>query len=113
MILPLFSALLVGHVLADYPLQGEFLAKAKNRLNPIPGVPWYQAMGAHAILHGGVVGLICQLAAGLWWIGILEAICHFAIDDAKCTGKIGFNVDQLLHVLCKIVWIFLIFLMYI
>ena len=32
--------LMVGHALADYPLQGDFLAKAKNRTAPIPGVPW-------------------------------------------------------------------------
>lgn len=33
--------LLAGHALCDYPLQGDFLAKAKNRAAPLPGVPWY------------------------------------------------------------------------
>lgn len=113
MIISLFSALLVGHAIADYPLQGDFLSRAKNRFNPIPGVPWYQAMAAHSIIHGGIVGLICQLVAGLWWIGILEAIAHFIIDDRKCAGKLTYNQDQALHVLCKILWIGLIFLVYI
>lgn len=43
-------ALMIGlHMLADYPLQGDFLAKAKNRRVPVPGVPWWQALGAHSI----------------------------------------------------------------
>lgn len=33
----IFALMLAGHALADYPLQGDFLAKAKNRANPIPG----------------------------------------------------------------------------
>lgn len=96
--------LLAGHALADYPLQGDFLAKAKNRAAPLPGVPFYQALGAHALIHGGVVAMV----TGIWWIGALEAIAHAIIDDAKCTGKIGFNTDQALHVTCKIVWVFIV-----
>ena len=32
--------LLAAHALADYPLQGDFLSKAKNRFAPLIGVPW-------------------------------------------------------------------------
>lgn len=92
--------LLAGHALADYPLQGDFLAKAKNRAAPIPGVPFWQALGAHALIHGGVVALV----TGVWWLGVLEFAAHALIDDAKCTSKIGFNGDQILHVLCKLAW---------
>lgn len=35
-------ALVAGHALADYPLQGDFLARAKNRTAPIAGFPWWQ-----------------------------------------------------------------------
>jgi hypothetical protein len=98
--LQLFAALLVGHVIADYPLQGDFLSRAKNRFNPLPGVPWYQALGAHMLIHAGVVWLI----TGIWWLGVLELVCHAAIDDTKCRGAIGFNTDQALHVLCKVLW---------
>jgi len=97
--------LLAGHALADYPLQGDFLAKAKNRAMPIPGVPFYQALGAHALIHGGVVAIV----TGVWWLGLLEVIAHALIDDAKCTGKIGFNGDQFLHVLCKVCWAWIAF----
>jgi hypothetical protein len=48
-------ALLAGHALADYPLQGDFLSKAKNRAAPIPGVPYWQALGAHVAIHGAFV----------------------------------------------------------
>lgn len=99
--LVMFFALLVAHMLADYPLQGDFLAKAKNRTAPIPGVPWEQAMVAHCAIHGGAVGLI----TGHWWLGVAEAVIHFVTDDAKCRGKISFNVDQAIHIHCKLIWV--------
>lgn len=93
--------LLIGaHFLCDYPLQGDFLARAKNRAAPIFGVPWYQAMLAHAPIHGLAVGLI----TGHWWLGVAEVVFHFVIDDEKCIGKISFNGDQLRHIVCKFYW---------
>jgi hypothetical protein len=99
-LLPLFGALLAGHAVCDYPLQGDFLARAKNRTAPLPGVPWYQALGAHAIIHGGTVALL----TGIPLLGLAEAAAHAFIDDLKCTGRIGFNADQALHVACKAAW---------
>ena len=96
----LFALMVAGHALADYPLQGDFLAKAKNRFAAIPGVPWYQAMGAHAVIHGAFVAVI----TGLWWLGVVEMIAHAAIDDRKCAGKMSFNQDQGLHIACKALW---------
>lgn len=104
MMLTTLFALLIGHALADYPLQGDFLARAKNRSMPIPGVPWFQALGAHALIHGGMVWAI----TGCAWLGLAEAAAHAFIDDSKCTGKIGFNADQALHVACKVLWAFII-----
>jgi hypothetical protein len=40
----IFPLLLVDHALADYPLQVDFLARAKNHAAPIPGISWYQAL---------------------------------------------------------------------
>ncbi len=94
------ALLIVGHAIADYPLQGDFLAKAKNRFAPIPGVPWYQALGAHSIIHGGFVLAI----TGSLTLGIAETAVHFLIDDAKCAGRISYNTDQFLHVACKVTW---------
>lgn len=100
----MFALLVVGHAVADYPLQGEFLARAKNRLSPVPGVPFYQALGAHAVMHGGAVGLI----TGSVTLGLAEACVHALIDDAKCAGRLSFNQDQALHIGCKVVWCALI-----
>jgi len=97
----MFAALIAGHALCDYPLQGDFLAKAKNRSMQIPGVPWWQALGAHAAIHGGAVGII----TGIWWIGLLEFAAHFLIDDLKCRGRLSFNGDQAAHVVCKLAWV--------
>jgi hypothetical protein len=96
----LFAALMVGHMLADYPLQGDFLARAKNKSAPIPGVPWYQALAAHSIIHGGMVWAI----TGVWWLGALEAFFHATTDHCKCIGFINFNVDQTTHAICKLWW---------
>lgn len=97
----MLGAMIAAHALCDYPLQGDFLAKAKNRLNPIPGVPWWQALGAHAAIHGGAVALV----TGIWWLGVLEAGSHFLIDDLKCRNRIDFNQDQFVHLLCKLAWL--------
>ena len=99
--LALVFALIVAHAVADYPLQGDFLSRAKNREAPIAGVPWYQAMGAHAAIQAGFVWAI----TGVWWLGAAEFVAHAIIDDAKCTGHISFNQDQALHVACKLAWV--------
>ena len=99
----LLALLIFGHMLADYPLQGDFLSKAKNRLSPIPGVPWYQALAAHSVIHAGFVGII----TGNLFIAIGEFMAHCLIDDAKCSGKLSFNQDQALHIACKALWVVL------
>ena len=92
--------MIAAHAVCDYPLQGDFLAKAKNRTAPIPGVPWYQALGAHAIIHGAAVGIITRSPA----LGIAETVIHAITDDAKCRGKLSYNQDQAIHAACKVLW---------
>jgi hypothetical protein len=99
----IFLLLIAFHFIADYPLQGEFLAKAKNRQNPIPGVPWYQALIAHSSIHGLFVGLI----TGSILLALCETIAHAIIDDAKCAGRLTYNKDQFLHFFCKLIWAFI------
>lgn len=99
----LFAALVVAHAICDYPLQGDFLAKAKNRTAPIAGVPWQQALGAHSAIHGGAVFLL----TGNVWLGLSEAVAHWIIDDRKCRGLLTFNQDQALHVAFKALWVFI------
>lgn len=101
-----FALLVFGHMLADYPLQGDFLARGKNASAPIPGVPWPLILVSHAIIHGGVVLVI----TGSLWLGLAETSAHTIIDHGKCVGALGSNPerafikDQMLHILCKLVW---------
>jgi hypothetical protein len=92
--------LMVAHVVCDYPLQGDFLARGKNIRNPIPSVPWWQCLAAHALIQGGGVALVTGQPA----LGTFEFGCHWAIDYLKCCGAIDFNADQFPHVICKVLW---------
>jgi hypothetical protein len=98
--------LLAAHCLCDYPLQGDFLARGKNHLAPLPGVPWYQCLLAHSFIHAGAVTLIL----GNLSLGLAELTAHILIDWSKCDGRFGanpekaFNIDQSLHIICKITW---------
>lgn len=98
--LTLFGLMVFAHALADYPLQGDFLARAKSAVNPITGVPWYQALGAHSAIHAGAVGII----TGSFWLALAEFIIHAITDDQKCRGYISYNVDQSIHIGCKVIW---------
>jgi hypothetical protein len=90
--------LLVGHSLADYPLQGDYLAAAKR-----PGgkeTAWWIALSAHSLIHAGVVALVTGSIA----IGVCEFVAHWTIDYLKCRGFVGYTADQGLHIACKVTW---------
>ena len=96
------------HFLADYPLQGDFLAKAKNRNTNVGKVFWKHALLAHSFIHAGFVGIIAYLYTGSsnvgLTLGILEGLIHAFTDFLKCENKINLNEDQLTHIICKIMW---------
>lgn len=83
--LALILALFCAHALCDYPLQGDFLARGKNHKSPLPGVPWYQCLLAHCLIHAGAVALLT------WnpWFGIAEFVVHWFTDYSKCDGWFG------------------------
>ena len=105
--LTLLFWLLVGHAVADYPLQGDFLARAKNHRAPVVAAngqafPWWIALAAHALIQGGAVALV----TGSVLLGVAETVVHFAIDYATSEGRTGGYVgDQALHVACKVLWV--------
>jgi hypothetical protein len=99
-ILATLALLVVAHALCDYPLQGDFLARAKSPVSPLPGIPWQWAMGAHSAIHAGAVWLVTSS----WLCAALEFVAHFTIDVLKCCGSIGFSSDQWLHLGCKAAW---------
>jgi len=105
--------LFAGHALCDYPLQGDFLARGKNPLKAILGIPWQQCLFAHALIHAGMVLVITKSL----WLACAELMIHAITDYAKCVGWFGdqtygteginpkaFNIDQAIHYGCKILW---------
>ena len=62
----LLFAYLIGHALADFPLQGDFLAIGKERhgnLEKLTGTAWPRGMWAycltmHSLIHAGAVWFI-------------------------------------------------------
>jgi Protein of unknown function (DUF3307) len=107
-------ALLIGHALADYPLQGAFLARAKDRHSDsgamfgeqkAPKGLWIHALTAHSLVHAGAVWLITSSVL----LAVVELVLHWCIDFAKCEDWTGFHTDQALHVLCKIGYALAIF----
>jgi hypothetical protein len=102
----LFFALVIGHSVADFPLQGEFLAIGKNRRilmrlkDPTrPPEMWVFCMAAHCLVHAGSVWLI---SGSVVW-GVVELVLHWGLDVAKCNGRTNFAFDQMAHVACKAV----------
>lgn len=93
----LLCAFFVGHALADFPLQGEWLATRKNRRTAADTGEWIVALAAHATIHAGAVWLV----SGSLALGIVEFFAHALIDFGKSAGKYGLAGDQLLHLACK------------
>lgn len=92
--------LTVGHSLADYPLQGDFLANGKNRNTPIGRLFWPHALFAHSMVHAGFVALF----TGSIELGAAEALVHAVTDFLKCDDRISLRVDQAVHFACKVLW---------
>ena len=97
----MLALLLAAHALCDYPLQGDFLAKAKNPAQPIPGVPWWCAMAAHCAIHAGAVLLVTSSMVA----ACFEFALHWMVDIEKCWGRISFATDQASHVACKVAYV--------
>lgn len=95
--------LIAGHFLADYPLQGDGMAVHKSPWDPEPhpAVPWFYWMTSHCMAHAGLVALI----TGSVLLGVLELVCHFALDVAKCAGYTDLHVDQVSHLIFKLLWV--------
>lgn len=97
--------LLFTHYLGDFGLQSDFLANFKRPGSQLNG----ESVWAHVMLaHCSIQALGVLLVTQRWEFAIVELVVHFAIDVAKCKGKLTFMQDQLLHALCRVVyWSFL------
>lgn len=115
MLFALLFFLLAAHALMDYALQTETIAtcKCRDTDNPVAKtVPWYYWLTAHAVLHGAAVGAVVRWFGFRWEsvavLALAEAVVHWLIDYAKCEKWFGIDVDQSLHVACKLLWFALI-----
>lgn len=83
------------------------MARGKNRnLDPaLFGVPWYYWLASHAATHALFVGYI----TGSFWFGLLEFWLHAWIDFGKCEKYYGIHDDQILHVVCKLAIVVMMF----
>lgn len=101
-LLQTFFLLLIGHALADYPLQGDFIGKYKSHRVPSPlagtGITiWPHLLTAHSLIHAGAVFVV----TGSFVLSLIEFAAHWIIDFTKSAGRINYHQDQGLHVLCK------------
>lgn len=108
----LLFAFTIGHALADYPLQGKFLAIRKNRhiksidyIGDSPASLWVYCLTAHSLVHAGAVWVVTGSAA----FGFAEFVLHWLIDFAKCEKWTNFHQDQGLHLLSKVLYVALIY----
>ena len=106
----LLFAFTIGHAFADFPLQGDFLSRGKNRNAPPPPLAdgkacpanlWVYLMSAHCLIHAGVVWII----GGYAILAVVEFILHWLIDVVKCEGHTSFATDQWLHILTKVAYV--------
>ena len=87
---------LMAHMLGDYVLQTDFLAKTK-------GENWWH-MIAHCITYTLPFAILISPS---WPIGFLFAT-HMAIDTLKARMKaIDYFEDQALHLFCLLVYVFM------
>jgi hypothetical protein len=102
----------VWHAIADYALQSDFIAKSKSRHSGVPAAYnpklhgpvqtiWPYVLTSHALIHGGGVAVI----TGIWWLGLLETLSHWATDFGKCEKWYGIHTDQFIHISCKFIWL--------
>lgn len=109
----LFWALLLGHALADFPLQGEFLAVGKDRHADLASITggkiwpknmWLYCLTIHSLVQAASVWII----TGSVVYSLIEFVLHWIIDLAKNEELTSFYTDQGLHIACKVLYAVLI-----
>lgn len=109
-----FFLLLCGHALADFALQNSWVARNKNRHareafseeeKASNQVIWPWLISAHCLHHALMVFLVTQKIV----LAVGEFIIHWIIDFGKMENWYSFHMDQVLHILTKVLWVALLF----
>lgn len=105
MLILVLVLMILGHLIADYPLQG-WLASAKNKSywkeTKTPH-DWIMALICHSMMWGIIVFLPIMYFSwqelNLFWIALpINIVIHCVVDDLKANKKlINLCVDQLAH----------------
>lgn len=97
-----FLLLLLLHYIADYPLQGSFLAVTKS-------TQWY-SLWAHSVIYGLLISCgLSFLGAYAFWKVLILVGSHIAIDYWKSHAKdkskqetVDLYIDQASHIIINI-----------
>lgn len=100
----LFALLAMGHFVADFALQSDRMAveKCPGKDHTLPW-PWW------LLAHSGIHAFFVTWLTGVVWLGLAEWVLHALIDYGKCRHRYGMAVDQLLHMVCKMIWVLILF----
>ena len=90
----LTAALLLSHLVGDFPLQTNQVYRLKNKS--------CLGIGLHAIIHVATAALLIREPLRVWPLLALLGILHFLIDLIKLRiptkrQSVGFLVDQIAH----------------
>jgi hypothetical protein len=90
-----FATLLLGHLVADFPLQTDHIFRLKKR----------SSLGVllHVGIHVGIMAVLLQNPLAQWRELLILGVSHFLIDWVKVHSKtrqewLGFLLDQAAHV---------------
>ena len=97
----LFFAFAIAHALADFPLQGDYLARMKRRDQSSKPSEWIIPLTAHSLVQAGGVWIV----SGCALLGAAELCLHWLIDLGKGEGKFGYVTDQGFHLACKLAYV--------
>ena len=86
--------LILCHLLGDYVLQNDFIAKSK-------GSNWY-----HLFVHCAIYLVPFIVVFGLNWKILFLFVTHMIVDPLKARwNKISYFQDQLIHYLTLIIYL--------
>jgi hypothetical protein len=86
--------LILCHLIGDYVLQCDFIAKSK-------GTNWY-----HLLVHCALYIVPFYIAFGFTWHLLILFLTHIIIDALKARyKKIGYATDQILHYLIVCIYL--------
>lgn len=94
---------ILAHYIADYPLQGDFLAQTKGK--------YFYSLLAHSIIYGLTITL-CFKFIGVFaiWKTFILVLSHIIIDYKKATAMnkdkaltTYLYIDQVLHLIINFI----------